>query len=136
MSKKNKRYFLMGFAALVILTAFVIYDRVFNAAPREIAKETTEFSIPADNLQFHFADNQAKATAKYLNRVLETSGSVTELGTNTMVLENRVQVYFLDNPEQDISLGDTISIKGRCVGFDELLLLVKIDQATTIKQNK
>ena len=133
MSKKNKRYFLIGFAALVILTAFVIYDRVFNAAHREIAKETTEFSIPADNLQFHFADNQVKATAKYLNRVLETSGSVTELGTNTMVLENRVQVYFLNNAEQDISLGDTVNIKGRCVGFDELLLLIKIDQATTIK---
>lgn len=129
------KYIVIGIAALVLLSGMVIYEKVFNAKHREIFEGPTEFTISADDLQFYFADNQKVATKKYMDKVIETYGSVTEVGDNTLVLEDRVQVYFLSDLKQEITVGDNMSIKGRCVGFDELLLTVKMDQATTIKTN-
>ncbi len=135
MSRTAMKYALISLAVLIILSGFVIYDKVFNPAHREIAKEPAAFTIAADELQFHFADNQATAAQKYIDKVVETHGAVTEIGPNTIVLEDRVQVYFLNDLKQDLTIGEEINIKGRCVGFDELLLAVKIDQATTLKTN-
>lgn len=133
MSRKRIKYIVIGLASAIIISGFLVYDKVLNAKHREIFEEPTEFTLSADELQFYFADNQETATKKYMNRVIETHGSVTEIGTNTLVLEDRVQVYFLNDLKQNTTVGDDVNIKGRCVGFDELLLLVKIDQATTIK---
>lgn len=129
------KYIVIGITALILLSGLVIYEKVFNAKHREIFAEPTEFTISADDLQFHFADNQKVATKKYMNKVIETYGLVTEVDDNTLVLENKIQVYFLSELKQEITVGDNLSIKGRCVGFDELLLTVKMDQATTIKTN-
>jgi len=133
MKKKNIKYIVIGLATSLLLSGLLIYQKVFNAQHREIFEEHTEFTISADELQFHFADNQKTATKKYIDNVIETHGSVTEVGSNFLVMEDRVQVYFLNDKKQNITIGDIVKIKGRCVGFDELLLLVKIDQATTIK---
>ncbi len=129
------KFIVIGIAALVLLSGLVIYEKVFNAKHREIFEEPTEFTISADDLQFYFADNQEIATKKYMDKVIETFGSVTEVGDNTLVLEDKIQVYFLSDLKQEITVGDKLSIKGRCVGFDELLITVKMDQATTIKTN-
>ncbi len=135
MSKTNMKYALISLTVLIILSGFVIYEKVFNPVHREIAKEPTAFAISADELQFHFADDQETAAHKYIDKVIETHGAITEVGTNTIVLENRVQVYFLNDLKRGLTIGENVNIKGRCVGFDELLLAVKIDQATTIKTN-
>ena len=133
MIKKNIRYIILGLGALILVSGAVIYNVVFNAEHREIFTETTEFIVPAEDLQFHFATDETKATNKYIDKVVETHGTITEIASNYVILENRVQVDFLNGIEQDANKGDIINIKGRCVGFDELLSLVKIDQATTIK---
>lgn len=135
MSKTNMKYALISLTVLIILSGFVIYDKVFNPEQREISKEPTAFEISADELQFHFADDQETATHKYIDKVIETHGRVTEIGAKTIVLEDRVQVYFLNDLKQALTIGENVNVKGRCVGFDELLLAVKIDQATTIKTN-
>ncbi len=122
----------LAIGVLIAVCGFVVYDTVFNPEHREIAKETTDFTVPADDLQFHFANNPNDATIKYIDKVIETNGLVTEIGANTLVLENKVQVYFLDDIKREIIIGDNLKIKGRCVGFDELLAVVKIDQTAII----
>jgi hypothetical protein len=107
----------------------VILNSTFNPKPRVIAKEKVAFTIPADELQYFFAHNEQVAIEKYMDQVLEISGQVTEIGDQSIVLDKRVQVNFLSNALENLTEGDELTIKGRCVGFDELLLQVKIDQA-------
>jgi len=133
MKKKKMKYIIIGLMAFALASAGLIYNLVFNAEHRQIATETTEFTLPAEDLQFHFANDETKATNQFIDKVVETQGVVTEIAANYIILENRVQVDFLNGVEEGTTKGDIINIKGRCVGFDELLLLVKIDQATTVK---
>lgn len=136
MNKKRIGYILLTLLCLGLLTGWIVYKKVINPEHREIAKEATNFTIDADDLQFHFLNDPGKATLKYVDKVIETYGTVTEIGSNLIVLEQKVQTNFLESNNQNIAVGDVIKIKGRCVGFDEFLLLVKIDQATTIKTNQ
>lgn len=117
---------------LMIMAGAIINDKVINPKHREISEEKTEFSIEAEDLQFYFANDLEKATKKYMNKVVEVNGKVTEIESNTMVMSNRVQVDFLKTLNKPLEVNNNVTIKGRCVGFDELLMVVKIDQATTI----
>jgi len=134
--KKNRiRYIVSSLMVLVMIVGFVLYKKVINPEHREIAAETTEFTLPVEDLQFHFLNNQGAANEQFIDKVVETYGTVTEIGANLVVLEDMVQANFLKESSQKIIVGDVIKIKGRCIGFDEFLLLVKMDQTTTIKIN-
>ncbi|MFC4218929.1 hypothetical protein [Flagellimonas marina] len=102
---------------------------ILNPKPRVIANEKAAFLVPADELQYFFASNAEIASEKYLDQVLEVSGEVTEVAGKSIVLDNRVMVNFLTDTLNGAQEGEELIIKGRCVGFDELLLQVKIDQA-------
>ncbi len=130
---KNKKGYIIGLfvLALIILAGFA-YDMTFNSKHREISKEDAAFQIAADELQYFFANNEASSVQKYMDEVLEVSGTITEIEENSVVLDKRVMVSFLPDPEYVFEDGKPIVIKGRCVGFDELLLQVKIDQASII----
>ncbi|GMN09035.1 hypothetical protein MTsPCn9_05090 [Croceitalea sp. MTPC9] len=118
---------------LMVMAGAIINKKVINPEHREISEEKTDFTISAENLQFHFANDPGKATKKYMDRVVEISGNITEVEANSMVMSNRVQVDFLDSLNSQLNIDGNVTIKGRCVGFDELLLMVKIDQATILK---
>ena len=133
MRKKRIGYIILALIASSLVIGLIIYKKVINPDHREIAKETTSFTFDANDLQFHFLNNPEEATSKYVNMVVETYGKVTEVGSNLVILNERVQANFLESNNQEIKVGDSIKIKGRCIGFDEFPLLVKIDQANIIK---
>ena len=135
MKKKRIRYIVWTLLVLGIVTGFIVYKKIINPEHREIFEETTEFTLPAQDLQFYFLNNPEDANMEYMDKVVETYGTVTEIGANLVVLEDKIQANFLKENSQEIIVGDVIKIKGRCIGFDEFLLLVKMDQTTTIKIN-
>lgn len=115
---------MVGLAALGAILNFT-----FNPKPRIIANEEAAFLIPADSLQNAFVNNEVKASQKYLDKALEVSGEVTDIDEKSVVLDNGVFINFLEGTSSGLRKGEKLVIKGRCVGFDELLLQVRIDQA-------
>ena len=126
----------LGIAVIGLLVGVIalglLLNATFNPKPRVIANEKAAFQIPADELQYFFANNEETASQKYMDRVLEVLGEVTEIEGKSIVLDNRVLVNFLTITGEGLQEGEELIIKGRCVGFDELLLQVKIDQAEII----
>lgn len=126
----------LGIAVIGLLVGVValglLLNATFNPKPRVIANEKAAFQIPADELQYFFANNEETASQKYMDKVLEVLGEVTEIEGKSIVLDNRVLVNFLTINGEGLHEGEELVIKGRCVGFDELLLQVKIDQAEII----
>ena len=53
--------------------------------------------------------------------------------SEALILNNRVYITFNQSTNKSFDLGAVVDVKGRCIGYDELLEWVKLDQAIVIK---
>ena len=129
----KKRIIIGVLLFLTVLVAGMVYNVTFNSKHRVISEEAADYVLTAKNLQASFSANEAEAVTRYLDRVLQLSGQVTEVAGSSVVLDDRVQVNFLEGATDAYTLGQALTVKGRCVGYDELLLQVKLDQASFLE---
>ena len=116
---------------IVILGAIGGYFYLYQDH-RNIEKEEASASITSKDLVSEFSNAQDSANLKYLNKVVEIQGKVTEVSDSTLVLDSLVFCSFDQKIDSGI-IGKNISVKGRCIGFDELFGEVKFDQCNVIK---
>ena len=131
MSKKQ-RYLVLILVALVV-GAFIGYQTVFNAKHRNIVEEEVSFFLSASDLQTPFFENNEEVSSTYIDQVVQVSGKVTDVSADALELDAKVQVNLLDSLTVNISNGASVTIKGRCVGYDDLLEVVRVDQSTLIE---
>lgn len=131
--KRNQVVIIM-LVFIVILVGGLVYNYTFNSKHRDIANEEAIITLSAKELYSHFEKDEALAITNYLDRVIELDGQITSVEDTEIVLDNRIQVSFNPKIRAKVSDGASLRIKGRCVGYDELLELVKIDQATIINK--
>ncbi|SHG46313.1 hypothetical protein [Flagellimonas flava] len=95
---------------------------------RSISEEEAVFDLSAEQL---FMDWNREGGKRFVDQTIIASGTITEMEKNSVILDNKIQVNFIDMA-LELSNGDSLAIKGRCVGYDDLLELVKIDQASIV----
>jgi len=129
MSRKKKM--IIVFLVLIVGIICSVYFYTFHGKHRDIAQEeaTEKFYAPALLSNFIKQDNVPN---KLVDHVIEVRGVLTSNENSTVVLNGMVQVDFAKIPNTPLKTGEDIVVKGRCVGYDELLEVVKIDQATRI----
>ena len=77
---RRRRPFIIGLMVLVLaLLGGLAYNMTFHPKHREIAKEVPAFQLGADELHYLFANDEATAVPKYMDQVLQVSGSITEM---------------------------------------------------------
>ncbi|WP_299256505.1 hypothetical protein [uncultured Aquimarina sp.] len=122
--------------AILILgiAAFVGYKYIYQSH-RDIQEEKAEFTVDATDLAREFSETPDITSKKYLNKTIIVKGEVTEIEANSLMLNDAAYCTF-DN-DHNIAPSSLQSkkytIKGRCIGYDELLEVVKLDQASIIK---
>jgi len=125
MSKKLK--FVVLFFFLFSGTYF-LYNYLYQNH-RNIQLEKAEVIVSAEGLIDFFKKNESE---KVLNKILEINGLLTEIDSKSVTIDNKVQCSF--NFEiKDFKINQNITVKGRCIGYDELFEIVKIDQSSIIK---
>jgi len=117
---------------ITIIIVIIAYNYVYQDH-RNIQKEKAEFVVLATEISNEFLDNPEQASIKYLNKTIEVTGVVTNINDNDLTLDINVFCQFVANIEDEISVGDKIKVKGRCIGFDDLLTELKLDQCTIIE---
>jgi len=132
--KRKTKIVLISLILVMTFGSFMFYQ-TFYAPHRDITSEKATLTITATTLQHAFAENDAKANKDYADKVIAVNGVITTIEQNTIMLDQVVQVDFLNEIATKLILGDALSLKGRCVGYDDLLEVVKIDQATLITKN-
>jgi len=132
---KKKTYRILAILILILTTFSFVFYKTFYTAHRDIASEKTQVSILASELQLNYAKDYEQANKAYADKVIETTGNITAIEEGTIVLDDMIQVDFLDTVIPNFKLGESLTVKGRCVGYDDLLEVVKIDQATNIIDN-
>jgi hypothetical protein len=93
-----------------------------------------DFSIPATKLINDYNSDPEKADLLYLNKTIEITGKVTKETDSVVILEKNVFCLFT-HKIKDRLINNKVTVKGKCIGYDELFQEVKIDQCTINKQN-
>lgn len=129
---KNKKWIFI--AAIVIAIGVLGYNYVYQNH-RDISAEEASFSIQVATLSEDFKADEGKANAKYLDKTISVSGIVTSVDreANVLVLDQVLSATFEEKIEASIQSNAPITIKGRFIGYDELLEEFKMDQVTIIK---
>lgn len=124
---KKSILLLVVFSGIVLGTA--LYKYIYHEH-KSVATAASDYSVSSKELVEAFITDPEKASKKYLEAIVTVSGSITETDSEGMLLSSGVFCYFLDSiPKYDTA---KIKIKGRCIGYDELLEVVKIDQCSIV----
>ena len=118
----------------IVLIGGVVYTYVFDGEHRNIANEEATIIVSANKLHADFLANESLATTTYLDKVLEVKGLTTSTQNGEVILEDKIQISISSDVKPTLEKKN-ITIKGRCIGYDELLEMVKIDQAIIINKD-
>lgn len=115
---------------VALLIAYVGYNYIYQDH-RDIEKETSQFTITSKALIKEFQKDAPLAETKYLNKTIEVSGSISEINLKDLTLDGYIFNNFNINLNRnELQINKTIIIKGRCIGYDDLLEQVKLDQCS------
>lgn len=122
---------------LVILLVFLgilVYLYAYKDH-RNIATEKSDFEITVLKLKTEFLKNDSIANLKYQDKTIEVVGKITNVDTETkgIVLDDILYGTFNESLPSELAVGKVVKIKGRFIGFDDLLEEFKLDQISVVK---
>ena len=124
----KRRLKILGIIALVILVSFFsIRYYVYNAGRRDIQSEETAFAVSSEAIVTEFSSNATASNKKYLEKTIAVSGVITSIKGEEVILDNSVNCNFL-TASKSLKKNQKLTIKGRVVGYDDLLGEVRLDQ--------
>lgn len=118
---------------LVITSLFLVYNYIYQDH-RDIKTEQATYNISAKSLQLEFANNPTTSQQKYLDQSIEITGKVSKISKNTITLNGSIFCVFLDK-NNSVKINQNLTVKGRFVGYDDLLEEIKLDQCSVINKN-
>ena len=123
--------FFIGILIIALLILSISYKLVYKKH-RDIAKEKASFELTSEAFINEFNDNEKIASERYLNKVILIGGTVSEIDKHGITVDQAVYAKYDQEIELTITKDSKVKIKGRCIGYDELLETVKLDQCTLI----
>ncbi len=120
--------------SILLVSGFVIYKYAYKAH-RDIATEKADFSITVQNLQDEFTNNDSLSNIKYADKTIEIYGKITtiDLATKSIVIDDKLFAISSEKITKPLLLQQEIKIKGRLLGYDDLLEEFRMDQMSIIE---
>ena len=123
-SRKISLFVLLG----LLIGGYLIYNYMYQDH-RDIQSEEAKVEVKAADLVTMFSNNDSPDV---LNSTVQVSGKITEVTDKSVTIDNSVQCSF-DKDINQLKINDQVTVKGRCIGYDELFEIVKLDQSSIIK---
>jgi hypothetical protein len=136
MNKTIKNLLILALIGLVIGGGVVYY--VFNMPHRDIEGEKASFKIEASTLFTEYSNNEEAGNKKYGDKVIQVTGKIVEIAKEgneiSFVLNDEMEgvncsldsVMIINNVDManKYIIGDNITLKGKCDGFDMIMGVV------------
>jgi len=136
MKKRLKIFLIIAVVGLVIGLSTVYY--VFNKPHRNIEKEAPSFTLEAKVLYYEYNNDEELSNQKFADKVIQVNGKIVELSIEgyqiSVVLNDEMEGIScaLDSLTIDqnksvintLKIGDNITLKGKCDGFDMIMGVV------------
>ena len=135
MINKKKYPIILKFLFLLFIIGLIIIYVIYNKPHKDFNKSPIETTIESIDLISFYQDNPDNANTRFLDKFILVIGTITDIEKNIIILDNSI-VCTLD-PSQiindQININTKVSVKGRCIGYDDLLEEVRIDHCFIIK---
>lgn len=128
----NRRLLIGFISVLIILVSVYLY--IMYGGKRNLANEKSIYTITTQDLSKEYIANIDASNTKYLEKAVAVTGKVVGINGNQVQLENAVVCNF-NTLEKTIKVDDLVTIKGRIVGYDDLMEEIKLDQCFIDKSN-
>ncbi|GAA4817530.1 OB-fold protein [Litoribaculum gwangyangense] len=125
--KRKIPLFILSFSFILLALAIVIYNYTYKNH-RDIKTEEVEFSLTSEEILNEFSINPTQSEKKYLNKTIEVTGTISEKTPTTITLDHIVFCQFSNEIKTVVENNSLLKIKGRFIGFDDLLSEIKLDQ--------
>lgn len=121
------------FVVFVIFGGFLLYNYIYKEH-RNIANETESFVVTVVDLKEDFSKNDSLANAKYLDKTIVIYGKITsmDLSNKMLMIDTSLAAVIKDN-NVELKQNDSIKLKGRFIGYDDLLEEFKMDECSIIE---
>ncbi|MTH17609.1 hypothetical protein [Flavobacterium sp. LC2016-01] len=118
--------------AVFALIGFFSYNYIMHGGARNLATEETNFTVTSESITAEFLADIEAANKKYLENAVAIKGKITAINGKEVILDNAIICSFKD---QDLSIKkeQIVTVKGRIVGYDDLMDELKLDQCFIIK---
>lgn len=103
-----------------------------HGSARNLENEETNFTVSSSSIISEFTTNIESANKKYLEKAVAIEGKITASNGNEIILNNTIICNF-KNLDSSIKNNQTITVKGRVVGYDDLMGELKLDQCFVTK---
>lgn len=124
----KKVFIILGIIILVLLTTFFsVRYYINNGGKRDIASEEIAYKVASSQIVEEFTTNVTASNKKYLEKPIAVSGIVTSVNHKEVIIDNSV-CCILTETNNSFKNGQKVTVKGRVIGYDDLLGEVKLDQ--------
>lgn len=129
-----KKKILLLLAVVVVSGVFFGYKFLYHGH-RDVSNEDASFTLTVKKLQEEFTANDSLANAKYADKTIGISGKITaiDVASNTITVDEKLSATMKGKLPAGVKPQETVKIKGRFVGYDDLLEELKMDQVTLTK---
>ena len=112
----------------IVVIAFLGYNYLYKEH-RNIESENARFSLTAQEIHLEFNNDPVVSQNKYGNVTIAISGHVSEINETEITIDDKVFCQFSEQiTQKETPLNSKITIKGRFIGYDDLLEQIKLDQ--------
>ncbi|MEZ7838042.1 MAG: hypothetical protein QMC03_04035 [Flavobacteriales bacterium] len=120
-------------AISLVALAYFGYQYMYQEH-RNILKEKASLSITSTELYKAFS-TPSHSNTEYINAIIEFQGILTSVEKDLIVIQPNIVCKLDSNfSSANLNAGDTLLLKGRCIGFDDLFMEVKMDNVSFIKR--
>ncbi len=119
---------IVGLVVIGIIAAIAVGLYVFRKAPESVANKKADIIVSCKQLVSEYETDEQAANQKYLDKVLEVTGIVADIsndssGINITLRDNEsiqgvvCRIVEKNDFSDNISVGDSITVKGICTGY-------------------
>jgi hypothetical protein len=128
---KKKLFFVV---LILIVVSFGVYKYLYQEH-RDISSEKATHTSTVKEIFKSFVENDSLANVTYLDKTIELHGKISNIDFSNKIItvDEKLLARFNEILPGNIKLLDSIKLKGRLMGFDDLLEEIQMDQCTIIK---
>ena len=130
---KKKSLLVIVFIIVIILVGVAGYNYVMHGGARDLSSEEASFTISSKEMCNEFSTDIDASNKKYLEKAVAITGKITNINGSEIIVDKSI-ICNLSTLDPTIKKDQEVIVKGRVVGYDDLMQEVKLDQCLVIKK--
>ncbi|WMW77229.1 hypothetical protein RF683_06940 [Flavobacterium sp. 20NA77.7] len=124
----NKTKLIIVFIALSVVLGYFSFNYIMYGGARDIQKEESAYNVSSKAIIEEFSKNTNAATKKYIDKSIEIKGVITSVNDSLVSIDESVICKMKEISKSSSTVGKSVSVKGRIIGFDDLMEEIKLDE--------